>query len=377
MTQHDDKQYPTPERAPEPRDTAISASLASEASSAHSRLNIPLNLENWKHLNPEHQEDLLWFHQHCLDARLSLKEAAQALCYDQSTVFRCLKGTYAGNYANVVAAIGGYRKIQADRAAIHRAAFAENSISRLIFAALDYAMANNSITLISGESGLGKSFTCEQWRERNNHGRTVMVEIPPIGGTKAFLRVLCDAVGVNKNLAQDQALEGLLRAFNPNRMLILDEARRLLPGDTRGDVNPAKLEVVRYLHDRTKCAVALVATQRFDDTLRKLSYQYEQVLGRIGQPVRLFRSVEEKDFGPIIAQYWPRPSAKLNAAVHEVVNAAGSGHIRLLAELLKVSSRIATKAKQELREEHFFKAIALRHQMMGETQYARKDAKAA
>ena len=350
----------------------VTTAEAAAASSAHSRLNIPLNLENWKHLDAAHQEDLLWFHQHCLDARLSLKEAAEALCYDQSTIFRMLKGTYAGNYANLVAAIGGYRKIQADRASILRAAFAENSISRLIFAALDYAMANNSITMITGESGMGKSFSCDQWRELHNHGRTVMVEIPPIGGAKAFLRALCDAVGVNKNLAQDQALEGLLRAFNPNRMLILDEARRLLPGDTRGDVNPAKLEIVRYIHDKTKCAVALVATQRFDDTLRKLSYQYEQVLGRIGQPVRLFRTVEEKDFGPILAQYWTKPSPKLTAAVHEVVNTAGSGHIRLLAELLKVASRIAAKGKQELREEHFFKAIALRQQMMGETQFARK-----
>lgn len=359
------------------QDTEITASVAAEASSAHSRLNIPLNLENWKALNPEHQASLLWFHQHCLDARLSMKEAAAALCYDQSTVFRCLKGTYAGNYANIHSAIEGYRKILAERASIQRTNFAENTISRLIFAGLDYAMANNSITLISGESGLGKTFSCEQWRDANNHGRTVMVEIPPIGGTKSLLRVLCEAVGVNKNLSQDASVEALLRAFNPNRMLILDEARRLLPGDTRGEINPAKLELIRYLHDRTKCAVALIATQRFDDTLRKLSYQYEQVLGRIGQPVRLFRVVEEKDFGPIIRQYWPRPSAKLLATVHEVVNAGGSGHIRLLAELLKVSSRIAGKAKQELREEHFFKALALRHQMMGETQYAKKGEKAA
>ena len=356
----------------EPEDTEVTTATAAEASSAHSRINIPLNLDNWKHLESAHQADLLWFHQHCLDARLSLKDAASALNYDQSTIYRALKGTYGGNWANIAQSIAGYRKLYAERATIQRATFAENSITRLIWAGLDYAMANNSITLITGESGLGKTCACDAWREGNNHGRTVMVEIPPIGGTKAFLRCLCDAVGVNKNLAQDQALESLLRAFNPNRMLILDEARRLLPGDTRGDVNPAKLEIVRYLHDRTKCAVALISTQRFDDTLRKLSYQYEQVLGRIGQPVRLFRTVEDKDYLPIIEQYFRRPSAKLQAAVHEIVNASGSGHIRLLAEILKVSSRIAGKMKQELKEEHFFKAMALRQQMMGETQFSRK-----
>ena len=105
---------------------------------------------------------------------------------------------------------------------------------------------------------MGKTFCAEQWRDRNNHGRTVMVEVPPIGGTKAFMRSLCGAVGVNKNLSMDLALDALLRAFNPNRMLIVDEARRTLPSDTSGDPNPARLETIRYIHDRTKCAVALL-----------------------------------------------------------------------------------------------------------------------
>jgi DNA transposition AAA+ family ATPase len=351
-------------------EAALEKSAAAEASSANSRINIPFNTENWSRLDPVVQEACMWFHQHALDAKLSWPDACEAIGYDRSTVFRVLKGTYEGSWPNVVKAINSYKKIVADRAGIQRVGFAENSISRLIWAGLDYAMANNSITLVVGESGQGKTVACEVWRDRNNHGRSVLVEVPPIGGTKMLLRVLAEAVGVNRNLAQDAMLEALVRAFNPNRMLIIDEARRLLPSDTRGDVNPVKLEIIRYIHDRTKCAVGLIATQRFDDTLKKLSYQYEQVLGRVGQPVRLFRTIERKDYLPILTQYFAKPSDRCLAQCDLIVNE--QGRLRVLGELLKVSTRIASKANTKVTEEHFFKAVALRGQMMGEVIHAKK-----
>jgi DNA transposition AAA+ family ATPase len=356
--------------APAPATAAAHNSDAAAASSAHSRVNMPLNLENWRHLDSDVQGSLLWFHQHVLDEKLDWTQAADALGYDKSTVFRVLKGTYEGSLTNIIKAIASYKRIASERSGIQRVGFAENSIAKLIWAGLDYAVANNSITLIVGESGQGKTVSCEAWRDRNNHGRSVLVEIPPIGGTRAILRVLCEAVGINRNQSQEQMLEALVRAFNPNRILILDEARRLLPADIRPDSNPVKLEIIRYIHDRTKCAVALIATQRFDDTLKKLSYQYEQVLGRIGQPVRLFRKIDEKDFLPILSQYYARPSDRLVAQVREIVNE--QGRLRVMGELLKVATRIASKGSAKLSEEHFFKALALRRQMMGEVQHATK-----
>lgn len=353
-----------------PSNAAADNADAAEASSAHARVNIPLNLDNWRQVPAEVQESLLWFHQHVLDERLTWPQATEALGYERTVVFRALKGTYEGSWANIHKAIQSYKRIAIERAGIQRAGFADNSISRLIHAGLDYAMANNSITLVVGESGQGKTVACEAWRDRNNHGRSVLVEVPPIGGSRALLRCLAEAVGVNRSQPQDQMLEALVRAFNPNRMLIIDEARRLLPADTRGDVSPVKLEVIRYLHDRTKCAVALIATQRFDDTLKKLSYQYEQVLGRIGQPVRLFRKVERKDTLPIVGQYLKRPSERVLALCDEIANQ--QGRLRVMGELFKVASRIASKSKQPLAEDHFFKAYALRVQMMGEIQHAKR-----
>ena len=345
----------------------VSKSMAAEASSAHARINIPLNLANWESLPEEVREDLLWFHQHILDKHLSYKEAQEALNYDETTVFRILKGTYEGSWKNVCAAIAGYKRIVETRGTIQKTEFAKNGIFDLVKGGLDYALANNSITLIIGESRMGKTACTLAWRNENNHGTSVYMVAPPIGGASAFMRRLTEAIGVNKNQSLPQKLDAVARAFNKNRILIVDEAHRLLPGDRRS--NPTLLETLRDLHDMTHCALALIATQRFSDNLQGSHYQFEQLLGRIGMPVRLRRKIPESDFRPIIQQYIRHPSGKLMAQCAEIANAPG--RLGILVETFKVGSRIASKAKGKLDEEHIFKAIALRRQMMGETMYAK------
>jgi len=351
-----------------PPSRPVTASAQAEASSAHARINIPLNVENWKALEAETQAELMWFHQHCLDDGLSHKEAAQALDYDQSTVFRVLKGTYDGNWRNILAAIRSYRRIHAERLTIQKNEFVENSITRMICQGLDYAHVNNSITLIVGESRMGKTASARFWRDKNNHGRSAYVIAPAYGGTKALLSEIAGCVGVNKNVSIVQMHQAVLRAFNKNRILIVDEAHRLLPNDRR--VNPVNLEIIRDIHDRTGAAVALLATQRFSTELNKSEYMFEQLLGRIGLPVRLPRKVKAGDIEPILRQYVPRPSARLIETALLVSNELG--RLGILVETLKVASRIAAKDKDKVREEHFFKALAVRKQMMGETIYAAK-----
>lgn len=347
----------------------VSASLAAEASSAHSRINIPLNLENWKLLSPEIQAELLWFHQHLLDRRMTQKEAVETIGYDWSTIFRVLKGIYEGSYKNVCNNIRGYKRLSEERGTIQKNVFVKTSIAELIFGALDYALANNSITMVIGESRMGKTVAKDAWRYEHNHGCSVSVEVPPYGGTKMFMRAIADSVGVNKGYSMPVMYEAIRRAFNPNRILMVDEAHRLMPNDFRS--TPVNLEILRDLyHDGKGCAVALFATQRFDDSLKKSMYQYEQVLGRIGMPVRLPRQIRKADVLMIVEQYVRRPSDKLMTHCVQIANEIG--RLGILVETLKLASRMASKSRTHIVEEHIFKAMAMRKQMMGETQFAAK-----
>jgi DNA transposition AAA+ family ATPase len=347
---------------------AITKSDEAKASSHGSRINIPLNLHNWNGYPAEARGLLLWFHQHVLDAGMTLADAGKAIQYDGSTVFRVLKGQYEGSMEKVTAAIESYKRIAEERATIQDNQIVENSITRMIGAGLDYALSNNSITLIIGESRMGKTESAKLWRDANNHGTSVFVTAPPVGGTKVLMQRLAMAVGVNKNKSIADIFDAVTRSFNKNRILIVDEAHRLVPNDRRGSA--VNIEILRDLHDQTGCALALIATQRFSDELQKSNYQFEQILGRIGMPIRLKRTIQLKDIKPIVEQYLPEASKELLDQCSAIANE--QGRLGILVENLKVASRIAAKAKQKLTEEHFFKAVAVRHQMMGEKAYAKK-----
>jgi DNA transposition AAA+ family ATPase len=343
--------------------------MQAEASSAGARINIPLNLQNWDTLPKEVSDELMWFHQHALDNGLDWDDVTEAVGYDRSTVFRWLKGTYEGSWSNALKAIRTYRKLVERRGTIQANEIVSNGIMNQIGAGLDYALANNSITMIIGESRMGKTVSALKWRDDNNHGTSVYVTAPPYGGTKLFLRRIAQAIGVNRSQPTPQLYEAVLRGFNRNRMLIVDEAHRLLPGDRRS--TPVSLEILRDIHDATRCGLALIATQRFDDELKRSTYQYEQILGRIGMPIRLSRTIRKSDWMPILRQYVSDPSERLQSACGDIAN--GLGRLGILVETFKVASRIASKAGAKVGEDHVLKAIALRLQMMGERQYAAKE----
>ena len=343
--------------------TTIDASTRAAASSAHSRINIPLNLENWKALPDHIQRELLWFHQHALDEKLSWQDITEALNYDRSTIFRILKGTYEGSWPNILKSVRGYRRIAEKRGNIQRNLYVQNGIATMIWAGLDYALANNSITLIIGESRMGKSVATQMWCNNNNHGTSVRVIAPPTGGVKMFLRRIAEKVGVNRDLPIPSMYDSISRSFNKNRILIIDEAHRMLPSDTR--TPPVNIEIIRDLYnDGEGCAVAMIATQRFDDQMRRTQYMYEQVLGRIGMPIRLARRIKKSDYMPIVKQYVKSPGEKLLTVCDEIAN--NMGRLGILVETLKLASRIAKKSDGPITDEHVFKSIALRRQMMGE-----------
>jgi DNA transposition AAA+ family ATPase len=342
----------------------IDPSLLAEASSAHARINVPLNLSVWRDRPHDEQELLTWFHQHILDEGLNWDAASEAIGYERSVIFRLLRGTYqAESWAKPLSAIRSYRRIAIQRASIVRAEFRENATSRMIWAGLDYALANNSITTIIGESRQGKTVAARAWAEANNHGRSVYVVAPPVGGIKMLMRVIAQRVGANKNQSIVQLADSLHRAFNRNRILIVDEAHRLMPNDAR-TLNPANLELLRDLHDQTGCALALIATSRFSDRLRSGTYQFEQLIGRIGMPIRLPRNSGKGDIMPILEQYIPQPSPALLDELISIGNKPG--RLGILSETLKVASRMAAKAKQPMSEDHVAKAIEIRRKMSGE-----------
>lgn len=325
------------------------------------RLNVQLDPSVWSDLPEATQADLLWFHGYAIAQNFTWDEASEALGYDRSTVFRVLKGEYAGSWDNVVRAIRSYKKIAEARSTIQVEKFVETPSSKLIFAAINYAVAANKIAIIYSESRQGKSITGMEWFRRNNHGRTTFVSVPASGGVRGLLVKIAKACGIGPQSNTEELRARVFRAFNRNRILILDEAHRLLPGTKGG--NPVMLEVMRELHDETGCALVLLATQRFDNALRSGEYMFEQLIGRAKQ-TRLPKKSAAADVLPIIEQYL-KPSDKLLATLIDIANKPG--RLAVMVDMLRDGSRYAAKQKTKLAESHIWTAISVAKQLEGGT----------
>jgi len=333
-------------------------SAQAKAASAHSRINVPLNLHNWKDVDTKYHPDLLWYHQHILDQGMGYKEVEDSVPYNWNTVYKFLTGTSTGSYANFVTAIRAYRKVAEKRKSIQQQEFYHNSISKFVFSTLDYTFANNCMTLIVGESGMGKSTIIQAWRDANNHGASLYTDCPPAGGIKGFLRAIGHSVGVGDGTVPG-LLDAICRSVNPNRILLLDNMHRALPSDPR---TAAKIfDTVQYIQEASGCAVAMSATARLDSFMRASTHMFEQITGRVGIPVYIPRNVKWSDIDGIVNQYIPRPSSKTKE--HAMRIAGGDGHVRQLVERLKVASRIAANSGVDMTDDHFMTAIRIRHEL--------------
>lgn len=338
--------------------TAIEPRAASNRES-QKRINIPLNLRVWDHLAQEHQEQLAWFHQSALTDEMDWDEVEDALSYDKSTIFRVLKGTYDGSWDKIVSAIKSWRRLREKKGGIQGVEFVPNRIAREVEWILDYTMAGEGCAMMLGEAGVGKTICTKAWAHENNHGRSVLVEAMPVGGSKGLLRQIARAVGVNHTLTMVDMVESVVRAFNRHRILIIDEIQHHLPKASAN--RPVALELMRRIRDLSGCALVLIGTVRVRQELEGSGgYMYEQITGRTSKPFFLPSELNEEDVLPIVKQFLKRPTDKFTEVAVSWANDRPLGRLRYVVESLRFASRLAVERKRDLTEEMVFAAHQLR-----------------
>jgi DNA transposition AAA+ family ATPase len=350
------------------------AELLQEARQEHAGIGVPLNLELWQDLPDDVREDLVWLQQYSITNRIPRKKLASYIGYDWSVLYKVLFRIYTGNEGKVLAKIREFREATRKKANLQKSTFVPNRNSVLIHNALDFALNASVIVLILGETGTSKTASKDEWLRANNHGRTTGVDATEVSTVKGLATEICEAIGAGTALSLFNMRAAIHKAFNPYRMLVVDEAHFLLP---KFNSAPKALEFVRRIHDRAGCGIGIIASSRLGDSLRKAEYHFEQLLGRIDQVVRLHTVFEEKEVRPIVEQYIARPDARtmefaLRLANDQPVLDEGDRHglehqgrLRKLVKVLQFGSFIAKKHKTAMGNEHFLKAIATKKAMAG------------
>jgi len=219
-------------------------------------------------------------------------EAARLCGVSGSTLSQTLSGKYRGNVGRVAAAMArAMDRARARERAPRKPAFAMTSIAEEVFAALETAHTEGVISLVQGESGLGKTEAARRYAEAEPE--TALITMRPgssrhrFRGSRTVLLHVARAVGcadqVNTATASDgDVLDVLTHALRGSgRLVVVDEADYM---------SEAQLQAARMLHDETGVGIVLLATPAMLERLRKYrSGTLQQVLNRIAYVVHLRR----------------------------------------------------------------------------------------
>jgi DNA transposition AAA+ family ATPase len=302
-------------------------------------------------------DDLAWFCGYVrADLHGSRAAAVQAVGYSYTTIYRVLRGKFEAAIDNFMESVRKLRRQVEERAGVH---FVETEVTRRIWAELDYCRDFAAMVHVSGRTGRSKTYSAVEWQRRNNHGRSVYLDVPVLNGLRPLLEALARALGIGQD-SNSRDLCARIEKGLRGKVLILDEVARLVPA---GGYNVRCLEYLRRLHDQADLGLAFVSTRSFDDHLvtGRLAGYLEQFLGRLEDPLVLPEFVLPSEAADIARAFAGQDDPELAALCVEVDKTVG-GHLRTLYRLLRHAKLLADARHEPVAARHLAAALKRRKQ---------------
>ena len=324
-------------------------------------INIPDNIlqQGIRDYSQKDQDDLLWLFGWAGSQGYGRDKLCELLVTDWTTISRIVQGKYGASLKNFIKNV---RLLREQAARSINSGFIETIVTKKIFDTLDYALAGDldggKIVLITGATRRSKSHSVKEWCRRNNHGRSVYIDCPESGGLRSLMHELSSSCRIKARNTDDRR-EQLIQSFNRRRILVIDEATRLLP-NSRRQGTPTQLEFIRRLHDVRHCAIALVATTLLAEEIERgnLRDYLEQLLGRIVEPLMIPQKVYKSECRDIVSSFRKNPPDDLVTLAHKIANEPGK--LGVLFELIRQAAKLAERKKIAMKAAHLLAAYQRR-----------------
>lgn len=234
--------------------------------------------------------------------------------------------------------------------------FVETRIASALWAVFDKTRVIRRIQWIRSPEQLGKTAAATQYTQDNNHGRTVLVEIP--GGSRNgfgdFLWVLAEQLGIPYTVKLREKRIRIRAALSACDLVIIDEAHLLWTWTDR-DI-ALFLDYLRTdLFSNGERGVALIETNsdglaRLASFRKRAGYNIGQILGRTrNEPVVIdpAEDICEDDVRALVSRYY-RPGAGTVKKLHAIATREGLGHFGLVLDIVNEAWAKAKARRREL-----------------------------
>lgn len=314
---------------------------------------------------PEAQQHLIrWLYSYAKEQNWGWAELKEKSRLDSTTLYRVWHNKYRDPAGRAIGLDGVCEKIAVckslceGRVALKKKGFVETKIWKQMDKVLHETRLMQIISLVFGESQIGKTECALEHTHRNNSGRTIYWRVPAIGGKTAFLQSLARACHVSSHVPNGQLLEHIHKCFDHSILLIVDEVH-LIFELYQDQTILSCMEVLRELHDVRKCGMAMLGTNVFREEFFRGRHakMLKQCYKRGIYTLQLPAMAPEGDLVAVAASYGlPAPKGDARELVMLVAKEHGLGKFILL---LKKANQMAAKKDEKVKWEHFVLANTL------------------
>ncbi len=212
------------------------------------------------------QDDLRWWWRYSIEKKMSLSEAATELGVDASVISRVFRGAYKGSNGLVLmpptkmlARIRVLRKQlyaqakEAGRSRVMTPTVAEiHMVCRM-------AWKLHQMAFIFGLPHVGKTEALKWFRDENNHGRTLYVNLQGVTGVQDIYREFARALGLSAETAAHNLPARVHAAIDRDNLVLVDEFHAITHSYQKKSAI-RMIEAVRSIKDRSGCAMVVCAT---------------------------------------------------------------------------------------------------------------------
>lgn len=331
-----------------------------------------------EHLDEDERLLVRWLHTYARDQRWEWDTLTEAVKISQTTLYRIWHDKYrypdgdpkAGEriaLESVCEKIKRFKKLVESREAVKSTGFVETSVWKRVDWLCRRAFVRQKLGFIYGESQIGKTTCLLEHERRNNHGQTTYVEMPPASGVVLMTKHIARALHVNSTTNFDGLLGDVVGALDESKLLIIDEIHRVFTTYQKTSVMKC-LDVLRYIHDKTKCGLVLCGTNVFRDNLKQGEFfQYLKQLRRRGlYEIQLPTTPPREDIDLVAEHFGLEPATgEASEIIGHIAKTDGFGKVLIR---LTDASELAMNKKQTMTWDHFVKAHHIIEKMALDTE---------
>lgn len=268
-----------------------------------------------------------------------------------ATVSQFLAGNYAGNNDRIAETLSAwltrYRSNMAGANHLNiRLPFSKTSVANLTFEVANICLQSGVIGLLTGDSGIGKTRSCEEYAAENP-GAVIMVKSHLTYKTKDVFADIHRQLGMaGMGSIHRMLVEICAKLSGSKRLIIIDESEHL---------SASTLDEIRQINDRAGVGVLYVGLDRFRAQLRSMRHEFEYVFNRIRVPAKLGK-ITLTDAELLVKSTLPQANG-----LCKIFHSVSGGNARTLEMLVFNAIRTAQNNNVDVSEE-LINAVA--HQLI-------------